>query len=207
MQIKYNESERRINMTEVEKQKNGQWYLCNDPELKKIRVNCNKLIFQLNQLDNGQKKERFELQKQIFEHIGQGTNVKSSFQCDYGKHIYFGENVFVNDDCVFLDSGRIEIGDNTFIGPQVGIYTVTHPFDVAKRLAGIQRAMPVKIGKNCWICGHVTINPGVTLGNNVVVASGAVVTQSFEDNVLIAGVPAKIIRKLEKGEEIESSNI
>ena len=200
MQIEYNESERRIYMTEVDKQKNGEWYLCNDPELKQIRANCNKLIFQLNQLNNGQKKERFELQKQIFGHIGNGTNVKSSFQCDYGQHIYFGENVFVNDDCIFLDSGKIEIEDNTFIGPQVGIYTVTHPFNVSKRLAGIQKAMPVKIGKNSWICGHVTINPGVTLGSNVVVASGSVVTKSFGDNVLIGGVPAKVIRKLEEGE-------
>lgn len=185
-------------MTDVEKQLNGDWYLCNDPGLKQIRTICNKLIFQLNQLDNGRKSERFELQKQLFAHIGVGTNVKSSFQCDYGKHIYFGENVFVNADCVFLDSGIIEIGDDTFIGPQVGIYTVTHPFDVKRRLDGFQKAHPVKIGKNCWICGHVTINPGVTLGKNVVVASGAVVTKSFGDNVLIGGVPAKIIRKLEE---------
>lgn len=184
-------------MTEAEKQKKGLWYLCNDPELKKIRAACNTLIFALNQMDNGRKEERFQIQTQIFGKIGQKTNVKSSFQCDYGKHIFFGENVFVNDDCVFLDSGTIEIGDNTFIGPQVGIYTVTHPFDVEKRVAGIQKAMPVKIGKNCWICGHVTINPGVTLGDNVVVASGAVVTKSFQSHVLIGGVPAKILKNLE----------
>lgn len=184
-------------MTEIEKQKSGEWYLCNDPELKKIRANCNKLIFALNQLDNGRKAERFALQKEIFGQIQEGTNVKSSFQCDYGKHIYFGKNVFVNDDCVFLDSGKIEIEDNTFIGPQVGIYTVTHPFDVKERLAGIQKALPVHIGKNCWICGHVTINPGVTLGENVVVASGSVVTKSFGSHVLIGGVPARILRDLE----------
>lgn len=194
-------------MTDVEKQLNGEWYLCNDPELKRIRANCNKLIFQLNQLDNGRKAERFELQKKLFAYIGLDSNVKSSFQCDYGKHIYIGENVFINDDCVFLDSGIIEIGDNTFIGPQVGIYTVTHPFDVKRRLGGFQRALPIKIGKNCWICGHVTINPGVILGENVVVASGSVVTQSFGDNVLIGGVPAKIINKLDEGENNEGSNI
>lgn len=89
--------------------------------------------------------------------------------------------------------GRIEIGDDTLIGPQVGIYTAFHPVDPVERKKGLERAKPVKIGKNCWIGGNAVINPGVTLGDNVVVGSGAVVTKSFGDNVILAGVPAKII--------------
>lgn len=183
-------------MTEREKQMNGDWFTHNDSELKKMRVHCNKVVCQLNQLDNSEKERRYKLLKDLFGHLGKNTNIKSNFQCDYGSNIYIGDNVFSNYNCVFIDVGRIEIGDDTFIGPQVGIYTVNHPVDPVERKKGLQRAQPVKIGKNCWIGGNVTINPGVLLGNNVVVASGAVVTKSFGDNVMIAGVPAKAVKKV-----------
>ena len=79
------------------------------------------------------------------------------------------------------------------LGPQVGIYTAAHPLDPQERASGKEYALPITIGNHCWIGGHATINPGVTLGDNVVVASGAVVTKSFGDNVVIAGVPARVI--------------
>lgn len=110
-------------MTEKEKLMNGDWFYINDPELKKVRVRCNKLINRLNSLDNSRKEERRAVLKEL-------------------------------KNCL---------------------------------------AMPVKIGKNCWIGGNAVINPGVTLGDNVVGGSGAVVTKSFGDNVILAGVPAKII--------------
>ncbi|WP_272912550.1 DapH/DapD/GlmU-related protein [Tolumonas lignilytica] len=82
------------------------------------------------------------------------------------------------------------------LGPQVGIYTATHPLDPKERASGIEFAKPIRIGNNCWIGGHATLNPGITLGNNVVVASGSVVTKSFGDNVVIGGNPARIIREI-----------
>ena len=183
-------------MVMTEKQLNGEWFICNDPDLKEIRVQCSKKVFALNQLDNSEKEKRYVLFRELFGNIGEGCNIKSSFQCDYGSNIYLGNNVFVNVNCVFTDVGKIEIGDDTFIGPQVGIYTVNHPLDPVMRKNGLQRAENVKIGQNCWIGGNVTIKPGVTLGDNVEVASGAVVTKSFEDKVLLAGVPAKVIKEL-----------
>lgn len=132
----------------------------NDIELKKMRVHCSKVIFELNQIDNSQKDERFELLKNLFAHLGKDTNIKSYFQCDYGSNIYLGDNVFINYNCVFVDVGKITIGDNTFIGSQVGIYTAHHPLDPSERIKGLQRGMNVKIGSNCWIGEHATINPG-----------------------------------------------
>lgn len=182
--------------SEKEKLKSGEWFNYMDSDLKEQRVRCNKLVFELNQLDNSKKQERMDIVKKLFGHVGENSNIKSFFQCDYGCNIYVGENVFTNYNCVFVDAGRIDIGDNTLIGPQVGIYTVNHPLDHEIRKKPIEKAEPVKIGKNCWIGGNVTINPGVTLGDNVIVASGAVVTKSFASNTMIAGVPAKIIKKL-----------
>lgn len=97
---------------------------------------------------------------------------------------------------MFLDVCEIRIGDNCFVAPQVGIYTATHPLDPQERISGTEFGKPITIGDNCWIGGSATIVPGVTLGNNVVVAAGAVVTKSFGDNVVIGGNPAKIIKEL-----------
>lgn len=101
---------------------------------------------------------------------------------------YLGELVF--------DVAHVDIGDNCFIAPQVGIYTATHPLNAAERISGLEYGKAIKIGLNCWIGGHATINPGIELGNNVVVASGAVVTKSFGDNVVIGGNPARILKKV-----------
>ena len=180
-------------MTEREKQLNGDWFDYNNPELKEMRTRCNKLITRLNSLDNSRKEDRRAVLKELFAQAGENANIKSGFHCDYGCNIYLENNVFSNYNCVFLDVGRIEIGDDTLIGPQVGIYTAVHPVDPVERKKGLERAKPVKIGKNCWIGGNAVINPGVTLGDTVVVGSGAVVTKSFGDNVILAGVPAKII--------------
>lgn len=102
----------------------------------------------------------------------------------------------MNFGCVILDCAEVEIGDNCFIGPQVGIYTACHPIDPIERNSGVEFAKPITIGDNCWIGGHATINPGVELGNNVVVASGSVVTKNFPDNVVVAGNPARVIKEI-----------
>ena len=95
---------------------------------------------------------------------------------------------------MILDCAEVNIGDNCMIGPQVGIYTACHPLDPIERNSGVEFAKPIKIGDNCWVGGHSTINPGVTLGDNVVVASGSVVTKSFPNNVVIGGNPAKTLK-------------
>ena len=101
---------------------------------------------------------------------------------------------------MILDAAKVTIGDNCMIAPQVGFYTATHPLDPVQRATGIEFAKPITIGDNCWIGGMAVINPGVTLGDNVVVASGAVVTKSFGDNVVIGGNPAKVIKEIEQAE-------
>ena len=83
------------------------------------------------------------------------------------------------------------------LAPQVGLYTATHPISPTQRATGVEFAKPITIGDNCWIGGMAVINPGVTLGNNVVVASGAVVTKSFGSNLVIGGNPARIIKTIE----------
>lgn len=182
--------------TEREKMLNGELYLIDDPELVSMRHQCYALLDALNATSNTDKAERTAIFHQLFGACGERVNVKSTFRCDYGSNIFLGDDVFINVECVICDCAPVRIGDGTLIGPQVGIYAVTHPLDAIERSEGREWGEAVTIGKNCWIGGHATINPGVTLGDNVVVASGAVVTHDVPSNALVAGVPARIIREL-----------
>ena len=116
------------------------------------------------------------------------------FYTDCGKNIKVGKGVFINSGCCFQDQGGVEIGDGTLIGQQVVIATINHDLAPERRADMLPRA--VKIGKNVWIGAHATILPGVTVGENSVVAAGAVVTRDVPPNAVAAGVPAKIIKEI-----------
>ncbi|RYD33414.1 MAG: sugar O-acetyltransferase, partial [Verrucomicrobiaceae bacterium] len=126
----------------------------------------------------------------------EGTYIESSFKCDYGYNIHLGENFYANYDLIILDVCEVTIGKNCMIGPRVSIYTAGHPLDAETRISGLEFGKPVVIGDNVWIGGNAVINPGVTIGDNVVIAAGAVVTKDVPDNVVVAGIPAKVIREV-----------
>lgn len=129
------------------------------------------------------------------------SKVDDSFRCflpfytECGINIKLGKNVFINSGCCFQDHAGIEIGDGTLIGHQVVIATLNHAQDPLSRADMFPK--PVKIGKNVWIGAHATILPGVTIGDNAIIAAGAVVTKDVENNVVVGGVPAKKIKDIE----------
>lgn len=184
-------------MTEREKMLNGELYKPSDEELTKLRLNARTITEELNQTSANKQEERTKLIKKLFGSTGENITIESTFYCDYGCNIHVGENFYANYNCVFLDVAEIHFGANCFVAPQVGIYAARHPVDPIIRNSGVEDGKPINIGDNCWIGGHATILPGVTLGNNVVVASGSVVTKSFGDSVVIGGNPAKIIRHID----------
>jgi acetyltransferase-like isoleucine patch superfamily enzyme len=127
-----------------------------------------------------------------------GTKVDSSFMCfppfytDFGKNITIGKNVFFNTGCSFQDRGGIRIGDGSLIGMNVTIATLNHGLPLETR--NTTYPSPVTIGKDVWIGSNATILPGVTVGDNSVIAAGAVVTKNVPENVVAAGVPAKVVK-------------
>ncbi len=184
-------------MTEREKMLAGEMYSPHDKELVQLRARAALLSEEYNKTSIAEYSKRRPILKELLGSIGERISIQPSFKCDYGCNTYIGENFYANFDCVILDVAEVRIGKNCMLAPQVGIYTATHPIDPELRNSGKELGKPITIGDNCWIGGHATINPGVTLGNNVVVGSGSVVTKSFGDNVVIAGNPAKIIKKLD----------
>ena len=132
----------------------------------------------------------------IGQEVDENFGLFPPFYTDYGMNIRLGKGVFINEGCCFQDQGGIEIGDNALIGHQVVLATLNHDL-IPKKRANMIPA-PIKIGNNVWIGAHATILAGVTVGDNAVVAAGAVVTKDVPANVVVGGVPAKIIKKIEE---------
>lgn len=183
-------------MSEREKMLAGELYDASNEELVALRLQARLMTEKLNLTSIQFSEQRQDLITSLFGATGSTLHIESPFHCDYGRHIHVGDNFYANFGCVILDVALVTIGDDCLIGPQVGIYTATHPIEPIARKQGREFAQPITIGDNCWIGGHAVINPGVTLGNNVVVASGAVVTRSFGHNVVIGGNPAQVIKRL-----------
>ena len=128
--------------------------------------------------------------------VGEGFCLFPPFYADYGQNITIGKNVFINASCHFQDQGGISIGDGSFIGHNVTLATLNHDEDPNYRKELI--SAPIVIGKNVWIGANVTVTPGVTIGDGAIVAAGAVVTKDVLAETIVAGVPAKFMRKVKK---------
>jgi maltose O-acetyltransferase len=183
--------------TEKEKMMAGEMYDPADPILVEERINARRLTRLYNQTLETDDNTRSVLLKELFGSTKDRLYIEPNFRCDYGYNIHVGENFYANFDCVFLDVCEIRIGENCFIAPGVHIYTATHPIHPTERISGKEFGKPVNIGDHVWIGGRAVINPGVTIGNNVVIASGAVVTKDVPDNVVVGGNPAKVIKQIE----------
>lgn len=142
------------------------------------------------------KEARRAVLSELFGHVGKNASVTPLFYCDYGFNISVGDNFYSNYNFTVLDCAKVTIGDNAFIGPNVGIYAVGHAIDPELRRRGAEFGLPITIGNDVWIGGHTVINPGVTIGNNVVIGSGSVVTRDIPDNVVAAGNPCRVLRSI-----------
>ncbi|QXJ60614.1 chorismate mutase [Enterococcus raffinosus] len=177
----------------------GKLYFAGDPELVADRKDARVKLYAINQ--EMDKKKREELVKATFGGTKNRVYIEPTISFDYGYNIFVGENFYCNFHNVFLDICPITIGDNCLFGPNVQLYTASHPLEPGKRNSGQELGKPITIGNNVWIGGSSVIIPGVTLGDNVVVAAGAVVTKSFPDNVVVGGNPARIIKTIEEDKE------
>lgn len=185
-----------MKMTELEKLDAGLEYDFFDDEVNGRKLyaidGCNRI----HSIDQKNEAELSAAITEFFGSAGEGVWVGPGFQCDYGKNIHVGKNFTANYNVIILDIAPVHIGNDCMIGPNTIITTVGHPLSPAKRRKHTGIAKPVTIGDDVWIGGNCTILPGITIGNNVVVAAGAVVTKDVPDNCLVAGVPAKVMKEI-----------
>ncbi|MFD1385799.1 DapH/DapD/GlmU-related protein [Oceanobacillus oncorhynchi subsp. oncorhynchi] len=140
-----------------------------------------------------------EIRQQMSQITGQELDESFSlflpFTSDFGKNISIGKNVFINSGCRFQDQGQIIIGDGSLIGHNVVFATINHDYDPLNR--GTMYLKPIELKERTWIGSNATILPGVTIGENSVVAAGSVVTKDVPPNTIVGGNPAKFISDLE----------
>lgn len=184
-------------MTEIEKLEAGLEYCYDDAEVAARKENAIVQCRAYNAIDDTDSAALRAQLERMLGSVGEKVWIAKTFNCDNGKKIFIGNNFTGNYNLTILDIREVYIGDNVMIGPNTLITTVGHPITPAGRRAHLGIAKPVHIGNDVWLGGNVTVLPGVTIGNNVVVAAGAVVTKDVPDNCLVAGVPARVVRSIE----------
>lgn len=184
-------------MTEKEKAAAGYLYDANyDENLLKERTICKDLCYEFNNLKPSQVEKQQKLIKKIIGEVGEGAVVTAPFECDYGYNIKLGKCFYSNHNLIILDGAKVDIGDFVFIAPNCCISTAGHPIDSEQRNAGLEIALPIKIGNNVWIGANVCILPGVTIGSDVVIGAGSVVNKDIPSGTVAVGNPCKVLRTI-----------
>ena len=182
--------------TEKEKMLAGELYDALDKKLSEERLQTRLLLKKLNDTREDEVDERNRILKKLIPHAGSGLWMQPPFYCHYGSNIRIGEKVFFNFNCIVLDVTYVTIGSRSLFGPNVQIYTATHPIDFKVRASGVEYAKPIVIGEDVWVGGSAVICPGVTIGDRSIIGAGRVVTRDIPSDVFAAGNPCRVIRAL-----------
>lgn len=175
---------------------NGKAYRAFEKQLINERQWAKEKVYDFNNLKPTAIRQRNAIIKELFGKVHGRFFIEPPFRCDYGYNIEIGDNFYTNYNLIILDCAKVTIGANVLIAPNVGIYTAGHPLHHELRNQEYEYAFPITIGDNVWIGGHVVINPGVTIGDNSVIASGSVVTRDIPSNVVAAGNPCRVLKEI-----------
>lgn len=199
-----------------ERMHTGDLYLSGDQEIMEWQTKCLDRLYDFNMTRPTEGKKRESMLKEMFAEIGEGCYIEPPFHANFGgAHVHFGKNIYANFNLTLVDDTHIYVGDYTMFGPNVTVATAGHPILPELREKKYQYNFPVHIGKNCWIGAGVVIVPGITIGDNVVIGAGSVVTKDLPSNVVAVGNPCKVLREVNerdkkyyfKDRKIEFSNL
>ena len=172
----------------------GDLYLPMDPSILEEQLACLDRLYTFNQTRPTELERRQALLREMFAEVGENCYIEPPLHTNFGgRHVHFGRQVYANFNLTLVDDTHIYVGDCTMFGPNVVVATAGHPILPELREQGYQFNMPVHIGRNCWLGAGVIVLPGVTIGDNVVVGAGSVVTKDLPDNVVAVGNPLSLI--------------
>ena len=184
-------------MTEKDKLHTGEIYFPGDPEIMRQQAIWQDMVMEYNQIPHVQQPRRDEMLRRMFAEIGEGCYIETPFYANMGgHHVHFGSFVYANYGLTLVDDTHIYVGDGTMFGPHVTLATAGHPIDPQLRSKGLQYNLPIHIGRNCWLGAGVIVMPGVTIGDNVVIGAGSIVTKDIPSNVVAVGNPCHILREV-----------
>lgn len=184
-----------------DKMLDGEAYIAMGRELFDARQKAKEQLFKFNNLEPNKIKARNQLLKELLGKTEGRFYIEPPFRCDYGFNIELGDEFYANYNLTILDGAKVSIGNHVLIGPNVSLFTATHPVHPEPRSAGWEFTKPITIEDHVWIGGQTVINPGVRIGKNTVIGSGSVVTKDIPANVIAAGNPCKVIRSITEADK------
>ena len=182
-------------MTGKERREKGLLFIADDQDWVEMK-NARRQLQKLNNMDRSDFLAINSLVRELFGRADESTFLNPPFFCDYGSNIFVGKNCFINYNCTILDNGKVTLGDNCMLAPNVSIYTAGHALYPDSRNLGYEYGIDITIGNNVWIGGNTVILPGINIGDNVVIGAGSVVTKDIPAWSFAAGNPCKVIRKI-----------
>lgn len=162
--------------------------------MSKISAKAQRICAEINSKYHEQNELISLLSELTGQEIDQTVTVFPPFSSDFGRNLHINKNVFINAGVRIQDTGGVWIDEGALIGHNVVLATLNHDLEPSRRQNLIPA--PIHIGKNVWIGSNATVLQGVTVGENSVVAAGAVVTKDVPANSIVGGVPAKLIKKI-----------
>ena len=186
-----------MTMSMKERMHTGELYLPGDEEIMRRQLQRLNRLYDFNMTRPTELDKRQKLLKEMFAEIGEGCYIEPPFHSNFGGgHVHFGKNIYANFNLTMVDDTHIYVGDYTMFGPNVTVATAGHPILPELREKAYQYNMPVHIGRNCWIGSGAIILPGITIGDNVVVGAGSIVTKDLPSNVVAVGNPCRVLRPI-----------
>lgn len=180
-----------------DKMHTGELYLPGDKEIMAEQEVCLERLYDFNMTRPSEMEKRQRMLREMFAEIGENCYIEPPFRANWGgRHVHFGKNIYANFNLTLVDDSHIYVGDHTMFGPNVTVASAGHPILPELREKAYQYNASVHIGKNCWIGAGVVIVPGITVGNNVVIGAGSIVTKDLPDNVVAVGNPCRILREV-----------
>jgi len=184
-------------MSQYKRMIEGKIYDPMDPEITSEQKIYQEKVYEFNQLKPYESEEKQKYMHEVFAECGENCYIELPFHANWGgHHLHLGSGVYMNFNMTMVDDGNIYIGNKVMFGPNVTIITGTHPVNPSLRERGLQYNKDVYIEDNAWIGSGVTILPGVKIGKNSVIAAGSMVTKDIPDNVVAAGIPCRVMRKI-----------
>lgn len=160
------------------------------------------LAFDYNHARPSDEAARARILHELIGHLGEHVTIHPPLYVDYGDNVSIGDWTFINHGAYLMDGAAITIGCHCFIGPALGAYTAQHPLDRGQRSLGLERALPIAIGDDCWIGANVLLMPGVTIGAGCVIAAGSLVTKDVPAGYVAMGAPCRLIRRITDDDKI-----
>lgn len=193
-------------MTHKERKNTGLIYDPTDSEILEQQKNCLEIMDKYNATTSAQIEIRQQLLKEMLGAVGENCYIEPPFHANWGgKNLFFGNNVYANFNLTVVDDVEIIVGNNVLFAPNVTLTTANHPIAPELRRKGYQYCKKIIIKDNVWLCSNVTVLPGVTIGENSVIAAGSVVTKDIPSNVIAMGIPCRVKREISEEELLQSS--